>query len=149
MSKNKSSRRSQTQPSKQPNTQVAISRYHEEFYQGALPKADELEKYALIIPNGAERIMAMAEKEQNHVHKEEGLDRATNRDLARSGQKIAAVLTLACIISAVWLILLGHDTAGNVFGGVGLLQIIGAFISNVKPIFSKKPKTERNDLNKE
>lgn len=38
-----------------------------ESYQGPLPRPQDLEHYARVIPNGAERIMAMAERESRRI----------------------------------------------------------------------------------
>ena len=39
-----------------------------ERYSGPLPPPQALEQYNRAVPNGAERIMAMAEKELDHRH---------------------------------------------------------------------------------
>lgn len=47
------------------NQQLSISQKH---FSGPVPSPDDLIRYNEIIPNGAERFMAMAEKEQEYRH---------------------------------------------------------------------------------
>jgi uncharacterized membrane protein len=42
-------------------------------FQGPLPPPDVLERYNLVVPNGAERIMAMAESQVHHRQKLESI----------------------------------------------------------------------------
>lgn len=43
-------------------------------HSGPLPAPADYERYSQLIPNGGERIMAMAEKEQHHRHRLEGFE---------------------------------------------------------------------------
>lgn len=43
----------------------------QQTYQGPIPHPSDLEKYELVIPGAAERILHMAEAENQHRHKQE------------------------------------------------------------------------------
>jgi len=47
---------------KRPSALKKIDLLYQDSYYGIIPSPDDLEKYNKIIPNGADRIMAMAEK---------------------------------------------------------------------------------------
>lgn len=98
---------------------------------GPLPPPDVLQKYGSINPSFPERIVAMAEKEQNIVHdlrKETvELNKLTFKQQAESlkrGQLCALSLALLALSATVYLGINGHDwLAGGVFSVV-LLGII-------------------------
>lgn len=78
-------------------------------WQGPLPPPGALEQFDRIIPNGAERIMVMCEKEQDaRIHNER---RITTAEIAieAGGRVIGALLILACVAAAIWSISVGAD----------------------------------------
>lgn len=58
-------------PSKQQEVNASIT--HVEQWSGPLPSPDSLARYNNVLPDAAERIMSMAEKEMEHRHKKEML----------------------------------------------------------------------------
>src|ERR1700735_2182472 len=70
-------------------------------HQGPIPYWEDLEKYAQIIPNGADRIMAMAEKQQDHRMTLE--TKAINEQLFQSklGQIFGLIVGLTAILGGV------------------------------------------------
>lgn len=79
-----------------------------------------LAKYNDCVPNGAERILALAENQARHRH---GLESAVVHGNLRAetlGQLFAFVLGLVAIIGGIWLIASGKDV-------LGLSAIITAF----------------------
>ena len=70
MAKNKSHKNKSATPATRQNPKNASTRtdsvaIHQE-YSGPIPPASELAKYNNIVPNAAERILVMAEKNQQH-----------------------------------------------------------------------------------
>lgn len=53
-------------PSRTNQNSVAITHQEAHFYKGPLPPAEEIERYNNIIPDGANRIMVMAENQAQH-----------------------------------------------------------------------------------
>lgn len=107
---------------------------HQEF-SGPLPHPAMLHEYNQIVPGFAERIVTMAEKEQEQRHKMETALNEANISVAhqnlwniKRGQWMAfSIATLGIAISA-YLIFLGKIVAGTLFGGGLLLSLVGAFL---------------------
>lgn len=75
------------------------------FHSTPLPDADTLEAYAKLIPNGADRVMSLVEREAAHRHRRESADML---QLAR-GHWMSFILTLALAGGGLWLGLSNHD----------------------------------------
>lgn len=87
-----------------------------EHFEGPIPHPELLERYNSIVPGAAERILQMAEKEQAHRHKIDAQeesnrtalikiaekDSAASNTARKSGQFIGLVVTLICVIAAVY-----------------------------------------------
>lgn len=80
---------------------------HQEAYQGPLPHPDLLVKYEEIIPGSAERILSMAEKEQQHRHQLE--NEVIKKEIAQKGRGLYFGFTLALLIIVVGAYLLVID----------------------------------------
>jgi uncharacterized membrane protein len=98
-----------------------------EFHLGPLPHPDHYERYAALIPNGAERIITMAEREQNQRHLME-----------RAGMASAFVLALAFLIAGSVLVLNGHDWAGAIIVTSTVVALVGVFITGRLPELAKR-----------
>ena len=94
-----------------------------------MPDPDTLAKYAETIPDGAERIMKMAEKEQDFRH--DFASKRLRRELNQSGmgQILAFILSVTAISGGIFLAYMGKDTAGitTIISAMALLA--GAFIA--------------------
>lgn len=97
-------------------------------HSGPLPDPDTLAQYSEIIPNGAERIMSMAEKQFDHRIKME--NKVVSGQLFQSnlGQILAFLIGLAALGSATYVIISGHEWTGVVLGVGGLTSLVTAFI---------------------
>lgn len=93
-----------------------------ELHAGPLPHPDSYERYATIIPDGANRIMRMAEKEQAHRHRMEPL-----------GTISAFVLSLAFLLVGGFLVLRGHDGAGATIITLTVVGLAAVFITGKIP----------------
>lgn len=104
----------------------SISIQHETHHSGPLPAPETLQQYNEIIPNGAERIMQMAESQSEH---RKSLERKVIESQTRQserGQIIAGILALILIAAGASAFLTGHDgVAGTIFGVtvVGLVTV--------------------------
>lgn len=97
-------------------------------HSGPLPDAETLENYARIIPNGAERVMAMAEKEQNFRHGY--TDKISKRQLNQisRGQFFGFLLALVGIGGGILLAYLGKETTGLTTIITSIVALVGAFL---------------------
>jgi len=95
-----------------------------EHFSGPLPPPELLDRYEKVVPGTAERILRMAEKEQDHRHNLE----ASLPALARQGQLFGFVLGLSGIIGGVVLVAMGRSLAGFGVFLVSLGSLVGAYM---------------------
>lgn len=104
---------------------------HQEAYQGPLPHPDLLVKYEEIIPGSAERILSMAEKEQQHRHQLE--NEVIKKEIAQKGKGLNFGFTLALLIIVVGAYLLIIDKSLQ-----GFSLILGSIAMIIAPFFFNK-----------
>ena len=100
----------------------------EASFAGPLPPPSLLAKYNDIIPNGAERIMAMAERQSEHREKLES--RVVNGNVASQtrGSWFAFILCLVAVCGGLYLIATGKSVSGlvTIIGSLGTIG--GVFV---------------------
>ena len=132
MAKSKRKTRNNTpanqQQQKTNNNKTATVSAQQIEYSGPIPPASELQKYNAVIPDAAERILVMAEKNQQHSididHK--ALDAA--RREARRGQVFAFLITLSAFATSIAALVMGHPSVASVIGGATVVSLAVAFI---------------------
>jgi len=102
--------------------------YMARHYSGPLPAPEDLKAYADCIQNGAERIMAMAERQAEHRTQLEKLVIHSQQRSGVRGQWMAFILSLVCLLLAAALAYLGHDNVAMVFGGGTVVSLASVFI---------------------
>ena len=105
----------------------------ETSYSGPLPKPEDFAKYESVQQGAANRILTMAEKQQEHRIACEKLIVEENLQKDKRGQYLGALIALVCIGASVALGLLGHDTLAGIIGGATLLGAIVVFVLNKEP----------------
>jgi len=101
-------------PSSQtPETQLVLK---QEVHIGPLPSPETLERYGKIDPSFPERIVRMAEREQQFRHMSYYI-----------GQLFAAIIVIAGLISATYLGINGKEWLGGTIGLGALASIVGAY----------------------
>lgn len=97
-------------------------------FKGPLPHPSLLEKYNGIIPNGADRITKMAERQSEHRMKMES--DVVHRELNQSGrgQTYGLIIALAFLAVAGFLVYTGHDVAGTIIGSIDLVALVAVFV---------------------
>ena len=111
-------------------------------FSGPLPPPDLLARYNEIIPNGAERIFAMAENQARHREKLETKVIEGNVSTQREGSWFAFILTLVALIGGMFLIYVVKNVSG-------LVAIIAALVSLASVFFfskyeQRKERTEKS-----
>jgi uncharacterized membrane protein len=116
-------------------------------FSGPIPPPALLERYNEIIPNGAERILAMAEKQS--AHREYLEKRVVDGNVANQtrGSYFAFILCFTAILGGVWLIAHGQSTEGLVAIITSIGSLAGLFIYNKKQ--QKKERDEKADALKD
>lgn len=98
-------------------------------FSGPLPPPGVLQGYEDVVPGAAERIIAMAESEQNHRHHIQR--ESTNKHYAfrRTGQFFGLLVALGGLTTAGYIAYLGHPAAASVIGGTTLLGMVAVFVT--------------------
>jgi uncharacterized membrane protein len=130
--------------SRQPSTAI----YRQVQFQGPLPPPEILGQYERLHPGFAERLLAMAEREQaNRQAIEKATNQAniilaTNFDAQRkTGQYMAFFFGLVLIGASIYLALNGHDVVAGVLGGTTLIGALGLFLKNKQDSTDNTPTT--------
>lgn len=95
---------------------------------GPLPDIETLEGYANIIPNGAERVMAMAERQADHRMRMEDKVITAQMKQSNNGQILAFIIGLAALGGSVFCIISGYEIGGSILGAGGITGLVTAFI---------------------
>lgn len=118
---------------------VVIVKAEAEISQGPLPPPRVLKEYDNIVPNGAERIMKMAEKEQEARLREKERNGESNRRLAerkldyfKRGQWMGFILALVVLVSAGLFAYFGFETLAGILLATTLVALVGLFVYTTK-----------------
>ena len=95
---------------------------------GPLPDPETLTEYSTLIPDGANRIMQMAEKQLEHRMKMENKVVSGQMLQSNIGQFLAFLIGIAAISASTYCIIQGHEWPGSLLGVGGLTSLVTAFI---------------------
>ncbi len=115
-----------------------------EYSSGPLPHPSILESYNNIIPDGAERIMAMAERQLNHRIETESFVARETMSQRKRGQNYALIVSIFALSVAGVLGVTGHETAATIIAGCNIAALAAVFIVGKAIPSSKKPNAEEN-----
>jgi uncharacterized membrane protein len=99
------------------------------LHRSPLPDAETLSAYASLIPNGAERVMALVERQTEHRHRREHAD----IHQATRGHWMAFTLALALSSLGFYLGLQGHDWLAGLLFTTTIGAITAAFVVDKRP----------------
>jgi uncharacterized membrane protein len=107
---------------------VVLSIVHEESFSGPLPHPKDLAAYDQIHPGAADRIIAMAEKEQAHRHAWE--DKSLKFDFSYSilGIFLGFLIALALLLLAYVSSQAGHQNVALAFLAASTVGMVASFI---------------------
>lgn len=111
--------------------QITVQHSVSAGWSGPLPPPEALAKFNEVVPNGAERIMAMAEIEQRHRidYETTGINASVTE--TRRGQWLGASISLIAIVGAIISIILeAHWAVSCALVGVPILGIIKAIVNS-------------------
>ena len=105
------------------------------FRTGPIPDPITLEQYNRVLPNAADRIVSMAEKEQEHRHRmQEKLinaqvpDTKQERNERKLGQIFGWSIGVISIIAGTITVNLGSPIAGGFIGSAGVAGLVSVFV---------------------
>ena len=97
-------------------------------FSGPLPPPAMYSEYERALPGSAERILVMAEKEQNHrIAWEETALGASVRE-TKLGQWLGFFIAVACIGAAIFLAVNGRDVVAGIALGISAVGLVGRFL---------------------
>jgi len=124
-------------------SQVRITKVTQQKFSGPLPPPSLLKDYDAICKGAANRILVLAEKEQEHRHtiENKAIDGAISKD--KRGQNYALIVALVTLIGAIFLIARGHSITGSILVGGTLTSLVYIFING-----KRDGKTDNEDVEK-
>ncbi len=106
-----------------------ISIFVAEHFSGPLPHPKIMADYKKILPGAPERIISMAEKQQEHRINMEAILIKGDVKRADLGLNFGFVLYLLLFISGFYFIATGNNLPGYIFTGIGIiLSSVSAFL---------------------
>lgn len=109
--------------------QAQITAHH---YSGPIPPSGELREYDQVLPGAAERILKMAEIDQQHTHEMEKIGLRMTFIEKRIGQIFALMVSLGAFTAAVVMTYFHAEKAAMVLGGSTILGLVSTFIAGRK-----------------
>jgi len=97
-------------------------------HSGPLPDADTLIKYNSVIPDGADRIMKMAENQQNHRINLESKVVKSQSNQSKLGQIFGLIIGLVGIGCGTYLAASGEPTVGGIIAGGTVVSLVSVFV---------------------
>lgn len=117
------------------------------IYSGPIPSPEMLKQFDEVIPNGADRIMTMAENQSNHrMNLETKVVNANNRD-SLLGIIFAGILGIVGLIGGLCLIYTGKSISGFIFSSGSLATLVGLYLKGTsldKADLQRKTEEEDN-----
>lgn len=125
------------------STIASVEIHHkEESHSGPLPSPRTLKKYDEIIPNGAERIFSVFEKQSDHRMSLEKTVVKGQINQSLLGQIFGFIIAIVFLIAGIYLVINGHETAGISVFGFDIVGLTAVFVIGKR---SQKKKLEENE----
>ena len=112
----------------QPARSEVVTQRMSQSFSGPIPPPALLEKYNEIIPNAAERILIMAEKQQEHRQELERKVIFSNAGSQKEGLYLGFVVAMTAIIGGIVLVAKGKEATGLTAVITALAALVGVFI---------------------
>ncbi len=97
-------------------------------HSGPLPDAETLIQYDSVIPNGADRIMKMAENQQKHRISIESKVIKSQSSQSKLGQIFGLIVGLVGIGCGTYLAANGEPTVGGIIAGGTVVSLVSVFV---------------------
>ena len=97
-------------------------------FSGPLPPPSMYGEYEAVLKGSADRILNMAEKEQDHriAWESKALDESVRE--TNLGQKFGLVIAVLCIVGSVYLAMNGHHWVAGILAGTSALGLAARFV---------------------
>ena len=124
-----------------------LARQQTVAFSGPIPPPELLAKYGEIIPNGADRILTMAENQSTHRQCIEKWAIIGGTILSYFGVLCAGIIAVGTLYFGSQLIREGHVVSGSIFAGSGLVGLVTAFIYGTRS--RRQERLQRDQKNRE
>jgi|ERR1035437_4542965 uncharacterized membrane protein len=104
------------------------ARFQGEYFSGPIPPPNLLARYNDVVSDGAERILAMAERQSKHRESLEAQVVAGNLRSQNRGNLYAFILALVTILGGIFLIYKGKDASGLAAIISSLVGLVSIFV---------------------
>ena len=101
-------------------------------WDAPLPPPDALQRYEEILPGSADRILQMAEKQQEYAYNLNSTVIFGDSKRAHLGLIAGFIISALGIGGGIYLIATGHDWAGLALAGINLTGLVGVFVYGSK-----------------
>jgi uncharacterized membrane protein len=123
-------------------TTTSITKFEASAFSGPLPHPDILARYNEVVPNGAERIFTMVERQSVHRESIEACVVQGNVNSQVRGSWFGFIVSMTAIVGGIYLIAIGK-------GALGLTSIISSLVALVAVFYygkrhQKKELTEKS-----
>jgi len=107
---------------------LSFTLIQEKSHSGPLPDSESLIQYNSVIPNGADRIMKMAERQQEHRMSIE--KKVINSQSLQSGlgQIFGLIIGIVGIVSGTYLASIGATAVGGIIAGGTVISLVSVFV---------------------
>lgn len=112
------------------------------MHSGPLPRPEDIEKYNMIIPDGAERIMREAELQSAHRRSMEIKVVDSDNKQSSKGQNYGLIIALVCIGGSILLGLMGQPWLGGVLATTTVIGLVTVYVLGKSAQF---PNNSNND----
>lgn len=97
-------------------------------FSGPLPHPELLQGYESTLPGSAERIVAMAEKYQDHQIGLERQQSRANTEFGRRGQRYGLIVAFGAFALAAYVAYLGQPAVAGVVAALDITALVGVFV---------------------
>lgn len=122
---------------------LEVSRY----FSGPLPHPSILAEYNKAVPDAAERILRMAEKQQEASIKNQTYQLQKTAESSKRGQYMGFIVALLCLICSFVLLFMGKAVTGLVTMGASAVAVMAAIGSANNKNNSEKQKSKTEEKN--
>lgn len=116
----------------EPSGVIKVVKAVSQQFSGPIPPPHILGDYDKVQAGFAERIIAMAEKEQAHRHGIEHQAVSSEISIQKRGQFFALILSLVILVGSMFLIYSGREISGSLLAGASLTGLAYIFITGRK-----------------
>lgn len=102
--------------------------FAQQFYGGPLPQAEEMERYNRIIPNGADRIMTLAEKQAEHRRSLESKVIPGQMRQGAVGQWMGFIIAILVLGAGIYSLYLGETGVAKTIFAVTIIGLVALFL---------------------